>query len=252
MLEHGLRDLIHDKTQSSCKLESTHQPGLRSDVVLQCIDDVAVPKEVGALGLDQHPLIAAQLQALSASAPLDILVLSVEPDVTQHAWQHRETGYLLCTPPSWEKEFSPEQKEWLRTAFEPAGLLAVDAFKENFVRLIQIAKERMDAHVLVFNCCTVDPQDNAYSYLNQHHDTLTVRVQRFNRALIEISVLEGISIIDADRLISELGARHHVVEALRYSVDGCRKLSEEFVRIVEDIGFFEKRPLVMQVGRPGK
>lgn len=251
-LEPGLRRLVQEKAKRECDITSRHVPGFRSDVLLQTIDQVPVPQELMSLGLDQHPFIEAQLRGLPARDGVDILVLSIEPDVTQNGWKHQQSGFLLCTPSAWETECATEQREWLRAAFAPAGLVEVEAFKENFIRLVKFAKERLDAHVLVFNCCTIDPNDNAYSYRDQHEDTLTVRVQKFNRALIEISILEGISIIDADRLISELGAGAHVPEALRYSVDGCRTLGKEFVRVVEDIGFFEKRPLVMQVGRQGK
>jgi hypothetical protein len=79
-----------------------------------------------------------------------------------------------------------------------------------------------------------------------------VRISLFNLALYEISVLEGISIIDVDRMIAELGAENHVVGPMTYSDAAYHHITQEFLRVMEDIGFFEHRPLMLQIGKRPK
>jgi hypothetical protein len=66
---------------------------------------------------------------------------------------------------------------------------------------------------------------------------------------MELSVREGISVIDVERLVAEHGASRHVLQAGRYSPQVNQAICQELLRVLEDIGFFEDRPLVMQVGR---
>ena len=119
-------------------------------------------------------------------------------------------------------------------------------FKENFIRLIKAVKERLDAHIIVYNRSSMDPDDHTHNY-HGLEETLALRIHKFNLALMEISVLEGISIIDVDRLTAEFDGRggRHALKALHFTI--C----QEFLRVLEDIGFFENRPLVMQMGRRG-
>jgi hypothetical protein len=111
-------------------------------------------------------------------------------------------------------------------------------------------KERLDAHVLVHNASTVEPGDQVHNY-HGREDTWALRVHQFNMALMELSVWEGISFIDVERLVAEHGAYRHVRQPGRYSAEVYEAIRREFRRVLEDIGFFEDRPLVMQVGRKG-
>ncbi len=126
--------------------------------------------------------------------------------------------------------------------------IEVEEFKAGFMRLIKRLKERLDAHVIAYNCSSVDPEDHCYNYRGIA-GTLALRVQRFNLALMEISIREGISIVDVDRIIAHLGGENHVTFALSYSTEAHQAIAREFLRILEEIGFFENRPLVMQIGR---
>ena len=77
-------------------------------------------------------------------------------------------------------------------------------------------------------------------------------IQQLNLAVMELSVLDGISVIDVDRIVAELGGREHVQEFLSYSPDARAAIRDELVRVLEEYGFFEPRPLLLQVGRRGK
>jgi hypothetical protein len=104
------------------------------------------------------------------------------------------------------------------------------------------------AHLIVFNASSFDPVDTTSCYSGVD-DTPALFIQQLNRSLIRLSVLDGLSIIDADRLISEIGGQTHVDEVLVYSAHACDLLGEELVRVLDDYGFFDDRPLLAQVGR---
>jgi hypothetical protein len=108
-------------------------------------------------------------------------------------------------------------------------------------------KDKLGAHVLIYNVSTVEPDDHLHNY-HGRHDTWGLRAHKFNLALMELSVLDGISIIDVERLVAERGAGRHVLRAGRYSLEVSEAVRHELLRVLEDIGFFESRPLVMQVG----
>lgn len=107
------------------------------------------------------------------------------------------------------------------------------------------------AHVLVCNASTYDPEpERAFNFAGIE-DPPALRIARFDLALLEHSVAAGISVIDADRLLAELGAAAHVVALGAYSDTGYAAIAEEVLRVTADYGFFEARPLLPQVGRGG-
>lgn len=133
---------------------------------------------------------------------------------------------------------------------EITGLVPVERFRQEFPQLVADIKERLAAHVIVFNCFTFDPDDHTCNY-HGAQDTQALRALKLNLALIDISTEEGISIVDVDRILAELGGASNVTEAFRYSPQACELIRDEFLRILQDIGFFERRPLLVQTGRKG-
>lgn len=151
---------------------------------------------------------------------------------------------------SWDRLFY-EQVDLLALSIRSIvlGDLPVEKFTEDSIFLIRRLKQQADAHVTLCNCSSVDLDDNVANYHGQSGDTFSVRVHRFNLALMKLSELEGISIIDVERLVAQLGGEHHVPGRLSYSREAHKAICREFLRVMEDIGFFENRPLVMQIGR---
>src|SRR5262249_1969389 len=195
-----LEAMLHNQLGAKCALDFGHEPGGRSDVLIQHLDGRPEPEEVARYGLYsgvRGPWDGAW----------DIVVLTLESEVLALPWRHRESGYLAhasagVRPPA--------------GLFELAAPLPAAGSKENLARLIGAAKERLDAHVLVFNCSSLDPEDNVHNY-HGREDTTALRIHRLNLALMELSRDEGISIIDVERLISEMGGQRHVLAACRYS-----------------------------------
>jgi hypothetical protein len=128
------------------------------------------------------------------------------------------------------------------------GDLDVGRFRQTLVDLVRAVKAGSGAHVIVYIGSSVDPADSTVNYHGRPEPT-AVRIQRAGLAALEVSVLEGISIVDVDRIMAELGADAHVTDALAYSAEASRAICADVLRILEEIGFFEKRLLVMQIGR---
>lgn len=243
----GLRHFIRRKYGDAFAIEILHEPCGRSDLLLQHLGDDGGPPPPSdpideAMSLDPHTRLG--------QADPDVIVLSLQPEVAHTLWRHRRDGFLLFPAPDWEQVWPAAQREGLRANYAPVAPLSAEQFKATFTRLVRTIKARLDAHVLVFNCSTIDPADQVHNY-HGLEDTLAVRVHRFNLALYQISTEEGISIIDVDRLVAELGADRHVVKGLHYSAEAYRAIGQECFRVLEDIGFFEARPLIPQIGHRG-
>ena len=129
-----------------------------------------------------------------------------------------------------------------------AAETAVAAVRGDLVAVIRQIKEKVGAHILVTNVSTLDPADPVFTYHGVTEEPWTLRAHRLNLMLIGVSHDEGISIIDVDRKIAEVGGDSAVTAAARYTQAGCQGIVEEIVRIVEDYGFLDDRPLMEQVG----
>lgn len=128
---------------------------------------------------------------------------------------------------------------------------AVQNVKADLVAIVDAIKERLGAHVLVANASTIDPSDATHNYHGLDVDPLPLQVHRLAHMLVGVSHEEGISIVDVDRLIAEMGAADNVESAMTYGPEACAKIAAEIVRILEDYGFFDERTLVAQVGAKG-
>jgi hypothetical protein len=123
-----------------------------------------------------------------------------------------------------------------------------DEFRNALQAVVRMLKDDVGCHVIVQNACSVDPDDRTINY-HGIEDPLSLRIHRLNLRLLELSMLEGISILDVDRIVAELGAGKHVTKVLDYSAEACEAIARELVRVLADYGFFEQRPLVLQLGR---
>ncbi|HSF87484.1 MAG TPA: hypothetical protein VLG28_17735 [Acidimicrobiia bacterium] len=153
--------------------------------------------------------------------PPDILVLSVADDVRSLAM----------------RAANPEE--------------AVQAVRADLVAIVDMVKASVGAHILVANASTVDPDDATHNYHGISPDPLPLQAHRLAHMLVKVSHEEGISIIDVDRLIAEIGADGNVQAAMSYSPRACGVIAGEIVRVLEDYGFFDERMLVAQVGAKG-
>lgn len=125
---------------------------------------------------------------------------------------------------------------------------AVHDVEANLVAVIELIKEKVGAHVLVASASTVDPDQEVFNYRDASEEPMSLRAHRLDLLLIGVSHDEGISIIDVDRKIAEAGGARSVTAVLDYNAHGCQAIAAEIVRVLEDYGFFDDRPLLAQAG----
>jgi hypothetical protein len=242
----GFRELVAEKYGGKFDVELCHEPCHRSDVFLQQLAGPPVPADLSRT----LPELAGQFVTRLEEQPFDIVVLAIQADIANTAWRHRREGYLVCPPARWREVWGTQAREWFTSQFESVGVIDTEQSAANLTQLVQRVKEKLGAHVLVWNCSTIDPHDHIDNF-HGREDNNELRTHKLNLALMQLSVQEGVSIIDVDRLIAEMGGQEHVRNWCDYSDAAREAIIQEFLRVVEDIGFFENRPLVMQLGRKG-
>lgn len=193
-------------------------------------------------------LLTGQSPTSLLEAGIDIIVFSTQAEITKNLWQHHQTGHLIDIPEDWEQQWSEVAKQEFQQHFSPTGLLSAEQSQANFSQLIQLLKEKTGAYIIFYNCSDFDPSDRTTNYHNVG-ETLRLRIQKLNLFLLKLSMQEGISIVDVESLIAELGAAQHITSPLDYSPEAYQVICQEFFRVITDVGFFENRPLLQQIGR---
>ena len=208
-----LADVVLSKADGGAHLEKGLKERLSG--LAEAIDFTVNVEEYSGLGslLDD---LAADNPALAGSAP-DVVILSLAAEMDRL----KEVG---------------------------KSETALAAVRADLVAAIRQIKEKVGAHILIANVSTLDPANPAFTYHGVTEEPWNLRGHRLNLMLIEVSHDEGISIIDVDRKIAEVGGDAAVTAAARYSRSGCEGIVEEIVRIVQDYGFLDERPLMEQVG----
>lgn len=126
---------------------------------------------------------------------------------------------------------------------------AVDDYEQDMLAVIRAIKSDHKSHVIVLLASTIDPETIVSNYQREQADPNPLRVHRYDLAAMRLSFEEGISVLDVDRIIAEMGAAAHVPAFLEYSKAACEAIAKEMVRIMDDYAFFDERPLLPQVGR---
>ncbi|WP_335168263.1 hypothetical protein [Nostoc sp.] len=255
-LEKGLQDLINEKYNCAFQIEIIYESGGRSDLWLQQLGEIPFPNELHTSEqLDSFPpkkqletLLTGQSPSFLLAADIDIIVFSTQAEITKNLWKHHETGYLIDIPEDWEQRWSETEKLEFQQYFSPTAFLSAEQSQANFSQIVQLLKETTGAYIICYNCCDFDPSDRTTNY-HKIGETLRLRIQKLNLALLKLSMQEGISIIDVELLLAELGAAQHVTKALDYSLEAYQVICQEFLRVITDVGFFENRPLLKQIGR---
>ena len=112
--------------------------------------------------------------------------------------------------------------------------------------LITQVRASSGAHLILANACTYgaatepDPGTAVSARL---------RLRRLNLTLMELSRDLDASILDVDRLITEMGARQACPYPFELSPAAAVAVAGEAARVIGEYGFFEDRPLVAQVPR---
>jgi hypothetical protein len=191
------------------------------------------PAEVARrLPSKSHPIDRQQRTAMF-DGPADVVVLSLQSAATNALVRHRRDGWLLL--PDEIETWDVEPREWLARECEYAGLADIDVVFERLRWLVRAIEEYTGAQVLIYNLNPLTPGDRTHCWIGAE-DSITLRVQRFNLRLAELSAELGFSIVDVDRVVASAGAENLKVDLFHLRAEGWRLLAEEVVRILEERG----------------
>lgn len=174
--------------------------------------------------------------------PKTVVILSIGADAIRTAYRHRRHGFLVDPGEWWLNQpmasvlADLSATEWFKDNFEKVGKISVDAFVENFARIMDLLKRTTGAHILVFNMLTVEPGALTHNYQFIRNPP-TMRWRELNLALIELSRRLDFSIVDLDRILKRAGIdrmRHFA----HFPPEYYRAVAQEVFGIMQDLKIF--------------
>jgi len=218
----------------------------RTDHLIQRLAGNPAPRAVLDLGLSAD-LVVDQFSTPLGDPDLDVVILSAGSDLSATHWIGGPEGSIVRGPDNSSGPWSRESIVALERSFDEASLLSAEQYFEVTRQAISMIKETSGAHVLLLGPSTLgEARVGTYAGIDDDH---RLRAHRVNAAQIRLSMTFGVSVIDVDRVVANLGQGGQVSSPLNYSQSIVTGICDEVVYVLKDIGFFEDRPLVAQVGR---
>lgn len=216
----------------SCKARVKHETWTRSDALLE--SSGAVPEELAESGMPLGPYpLPAQFGSSLFNSDADAFVLSIQPEICNRLVRHRRDGYLFF--PYNRQAWQADQLAWVKSSFVDARFLEPEESMANLQKVIERIRVRSSSPILVYNVSSFVPGERVHCHTGVD-DLFSTRVKRFNIALVELSRQTGISVIDVDRLLAELGCARMMYDSLHFNADGCRAVAGEVVRVLGELG----------------
>jgi hypothetical protein len=217
-----------------------HETMTRSDAVLAAT--AVVPPALAGRALRLGPFPAgSQFHSRLFQEPAEVVVLSIQPDVTNALVRHRGDGHLFS--PYGAGSWPAADRRWLADNYLPEPLLQAGQSMDNFARIVARLRRNGDPLILIFNLSPIVPWERVHCYQGVG-ETLVQRIRRFNLALTELSADTGISIVDVDAVLARAGAARLKVDAMTLTAEGCQLVCEEVVRVLDDLGCFAQAEAV--------
>jgi lysophospholipase L1-like esterase len=235
VLWNGINDIVRARF-SETVIRLRHELWTRSDALLE--SDGTVPAELLERRLPLNPYSAAvQFSQALFETDSDVIILSLQPDITNPLVRHRRDGYLFY--PYNCETWPSVDTAWLRNEFAQVESLDAETSMNNFARMIARVRKRSAAPILIYNLSSVIPGESVHCHQGLG-DIFSTRIRRFNLTLTELSQLAGVSIIDVDTIIARAGADRLKLDAVHLTAEGCRLVAAEVARVLEDLGCFSQ------------
>lgn len=230
VLWNGINEIVRSRFPRTV-VRVRHETSTRSDALRAA---GAVPDEIAGRLLPLGPFPAAsQFSRALFETDADAIVLSLQSDVTMLMVRHRRDGYLFHP---YEFHTWPKADQvWLEKTFLPESFLEPAATMAHLAAIVALLRERSTVPILIYNLSPIDPGEWIHCYRGLE-ETVSTRVRRFNLALTELSRDIGISIVDVDTVLARAGADRLKYDLLHLTAEGCRLVTQEVVRILEDVG----------------
>jgi hypothetical protein len=183
----------------------------------------------------------------------DVVIISVGPDVVRTMYRHREKGFLVDPGGGWlNQNMEMVLKDlsvvsWFRKNFQSIGMIPLEEAMANYTQIIQLLKEKVCRHLLVFNTLSIDPGSLTHNY-QFVKDCHVKRRLEFNLALVELSRKLDFSVINLDRILKRAGTGQHV-DFGHLPPKFSLLTSQEVFRVMHELGVFEERGMPDRVRR---
>jgi hypothetical protein len=231
VLWNGINTVIRER-HPGVVVRLKHETLARTDALLAAAGTVPDLLSSCTLPMGPHSLASQFSDAIFASDH-DVVVLSLQADLSVQLLRHRREGFLLMAN---EYESWPsEGRRWARAEFEVSDFLDAETSMANLAGIIARIRERSQSPILIYNVSSVVPGDEVHCHQGLD-DLFATRVRRFNLALVDLSQRTGISVIDVDRIVARGGADRLKIDTLHFTAEGCRLVAEEVVRVLADLG----------------
>lgn len=207
------------------------EPAVRSSVLAQRIDpDTQSPVFDGPPELEGwfHSMFSSPLGSPGAT----VVVFSLLEDlISKYSFRHRQLSYPVQPPPDYRSLWGPEAVDWFGRNFEPVVPDAASVVATNVTRVIDRVLAS-GAHVAVCNTGTVFPGDDA---LTESGESLRLRANRLALILDQAATAHGLTYVDVDQIVAEMGAEDAVLGAGIYSNDAREMVAEELSELLLDL-----------------
>jgi hypothetical protein len=233
VLWNGINDLVRARFPGTV-VRLRHEIWTRSDALLSAPENVPPELVSREPSLDPYPP-SAQFSKALFETDCDVFVLSIQPDVMNQLVRHRRDGYLFY--PANRDSWSAADKLWLRSEFTLEPPIDVDSSISNFETIVTRIRERSNAPIVVYNMSSVVPGEAVHCHEGLD-EILSTRIRKFNVALAGLSQRTGISVIDVDAVVARAGANRMKLDTVHLTADGCQRVAEEVMRVLEDLGCF--------------
>lgn len=196
---------------------------LRSDVLAQILDSAKPP--------DNAPVaLTGPMTTLAADADTALVVFSLRTELVPSApvFRHVESGWLCQV----QSSVSGEVKEWLDLECELTEQLSVEAAARSIGAILKHLRTEERA-VVVYNVSTFDPEDQTHRFTPGSSDPYAVRANRLVGEFEALASEFGVSVVDVDGAIAELGALAHVPRAGDFSGEAATFISEDVGLLID-------------------
>jgi hypothetical protein len=225
----------------------------RSDLLLQTLQDLPLAwinpiREKLKLPADyfQPRLFEKTFAVPGPHGPMEfpktVVIIHIGSDAARAVYQHREHGFLV-DPGGWWLNQSIDTvltdlavATWFQKHFVRVGKIGIDAFVQNFTKIIELIRKNAGAHILVFNVPSVEPGNPRHTY-QFVQNSQTTRHREFNLALVELSRQLDFSIVDIDRILKRAGIKSQM-DLGHFPPERCHLIAQEVFRILQELEIF--------------
>jgi len=171
--------------------------------------------------------------------PKSVVVLSIGSDLVRSVYRHKSHGYLVDPGGFWLdsleglNQLEPDTLRWLKTDFENLGRIDVAEFHRNLGEIVTLLRERLGAHLIVYNALVFDPGSRHHNY-QLLRPAQTLRRREFNVALSDLSRTHDFHVVDIDSILKHGGVREQV-DFAHFSAEQAAPIGAEFYRILRTL-----------------